>query len=118
MALITSEYGAASLGVTKASVLAANAVVVGILDEFNRGRKYSPLYMDGLQVQTGDALTKWLPSVGTVTATQVTDPVTGVQTGMYTVTLIPGTADTANVASVQTIKVDPNALFITATGTF
>ncbi len=117
MALITSEYGSASLAVTTAATLAANNVVVGFLDEFNRGRKYSPWLANGLQVQSGDALTKWLPKVGTITAITASDG-TNTETGQYVVTLVPGTADTVNVASVQTIKVDSNALFITATGTF
>lgn len=115
MTAISSEYGALTLAVTKAAALSANQVVVGVLDEFNRGRKYSPWLMDGFPVQTGDAANKWLPYVGTVTA--ITDP-TNTATGQYLVTLVPGSADTANVASVQTMRVDPNALFITATSTW
>ena len=116
MSAITTEYGSASLAVTPASSIAATNVVVGFLGEFNRGRKYSPWLMDGLPVQAGDALTKWLPKVGTVTS--VTDPTGAGNVGQYVVTLVPGTADTVNAASVQTIRCDANALFITATGTF
>ena len=119
MTAITTEYGSLTLAVTKASSLAATNVVVGVLDEFNRGRKYSPFLMDGFAVQTGDAAATWLPSVVSVTAIQAQDPVSGtMKTGQYRVVLQPGASDTANVASVQTMVVDPNALFITATSTF
>lgn len=115
MAAATPQFGALTLAVTKASALAANAVVVGVLDEFNRGRLYMP-FTWGFTPQTGDAATKWLPSVGTVTA--IVDPTGAGQVGQYKVTFVPGTADTVNVASVQTMYVDANALFITVTGTF
>lgn len=115
MATITSAYGALTLAVTKVANLAATNVVVGFIDEFNRGRQYNPLYKDGLAPQTGDAASKWLPSV--VSVTQVLDS-TGAATGPWKVVLSPGTGDTVNVASVQTVLVDQNALFITATSTF
>ena len=115
MAAATPQFGALTLAVTKAASLVATNVVVGVLDEFNRGRLYMP-FTWGYTPQTGDAATKWLPQVGTVTA--ILDPTGASQVGQYLVTFIPGTADMVNVASVQTMRVDPNALFITATGTF
>lgn len=115
MATVTSEYGALTLAVTKAASLAATNVVVGFIDEFNRGRKYSPFLANGLAPQTGDAANKWLPSV--VSVTQVLDP-TGGATGPWKVVLSPGSGDTVNVASVQTVLVDQNTLFITATSTW
>jgi hypothetical protein len=115
MAAATPQFGALTLAVTKAASLVATNVVVGVIDEFNRGRLYMP-FTWGYTPQTGDAATKWLPQVGTVTA--ITDPTGAGQVGWYVVTLIPGTADQVNVASVQTLRVDSNALFITATGTF
>lgn len=115
MATVSTPYGALSLAVTKAASLAATNVVVGFIDEFNRGRKYD-LLNSGLAPQTGDTAAKWLPSVLTVTS--VVDPAGSGQIGQYVVTLSPGSADTVNVASVQTIRVDANTLFITATGTF
>ena len=87
MAAITTEYGAATLGVTKVSALAATNVVVAFVDEFNRGRKYSPFLANGFPVQSGDALTKWLPQV--LTVTQVLDS-TGAATGPWKVDLPAG----------------------------
>ena len=116
MATVTSPYGALTLAVTKAASLAATNVVVGfITSENNRGRKYD-LLNSGLAPQTGDAANKWLPSV--VSVTSITDPAGGGQIGQYKVVLQPGSADTVNVASVQTVYVDGNTLFITATSTF
>jgi hypothetical protein len=117
MAAATPQFGALTLAVTKAASLAAGNVVVGVLDEFNRGRLYMP-FTWGYTPQTGDAANKWLPQVGTVTPITNTDGVNGNQVGQYLVTLIPGTADQVNVASVQTMRVDGNALFITATSTW
>jgi len=105
-----------TLTVKKASALAANDVVVAFVDEYNRGKYYRPDLMTLVPTattgpQAGDAANVWLPKVGTVT--QVLDP-TGGATGPYKVTLIPGTSDTVNVASVLTVTVDQNALFIVA----
>jgi len=115
----TNPYGALALtvqvmgaGATETQ-LAAGAVVVGVIDEFNRGRLYNPVAI-GLAVQSGDAANKWLPTVGTVTAN--TEP--GGAVGSYTVTLVPGSADVVNVASVQTMRVDRGALVVVASGTF
>lgn len=115
MAAAAAPYGALTLTVVKIGSLAANDVVVGFIDEFNRGRLYSPISMDGLAPQTGDAANVWLPHVGTVT--QVTDP-TGGATGPWKVTLIPGTSDTVNAGSVQNVVLDQGALVIKATSTW
>lgn len=116
MTAAAPQYGALTLAVTKAASLAANNVVVGFAaGENNRSRLYMP-FNYGFVPQTGDAANKWLPYVGTVTAIQ--DPTGASQTGQYLVTLIPGSADTVNVASVQTVRVDADTLFITATSTW
>lgn len=118
---VTNPYGALTLSVQVVNAgetetqLAANAVVVGFMDEFNRARVYNPWTL-GYAPQTGDAANKWLPSVGAVTL--VTDPTGAGQVGWAQITLIPGTADLVNVASVQTIRVDARTLFVVATGTF
>ena len=117
MSAATPQYGSLSLAVTLASALAATNVVVGFAaGESNRSRLYMP-FNNGLVPQTGDAANKWLPKVGTVTAITASDG-TNTETGQYKVTLIPGTADTVNVSSVQTVYVDADTLFITATGTW
>jgi|SRR6185437_14365790 len=117
----TNPYGALTLSVqvmgagATETQLAANAVIVGVIDEFNRGRLYNPV-ASGLAVQSGDAANKWLPSV--VSVTPFTAPDGSGQVGQYQIALQPGSADTVNVASVQTMKVDRGALVIVATGTF
>ena len=93
--------------------LAAGAVVVGFLDEYNRGKKFNP-WDWGFTPVTSDTAAKWLPSVVSVTAN--TEP--GGAVGSYTIKLSPGTSDTVNVSSVQTVTVDRNALVIVATGSF
>jgi hypothetical protein len=118
MTAAAAPLGALTLSVKKAASLAANDVIFGVLDELNRGRLYLPFNL-GFTPQTGDAAGKWLPTVLTSTAIQATDPVSGNPvTGQYLVTLQPGTADTVNVASVQTMRVDPNAFFLVATSTW
>lgn len=116
---VSNPYGALVLAVqvmgaaeTQAQ-LAAGTAVVAVIDEFNRGRKYNPWDL-GFTPVTSDAPGKWLPTVGTVTAN--TEP--GGAVGSYTITLVPGTADTVNAQSVQTMRVDRNALVIVATGAF
>jgi hypothetical protein len=108
--MAAGSFANLTLTVKKASALAANDVVVAFVDEYNRGKYYRPDLMT-LAPQAGDAANVWLPKVGTVT--QVVDP-TGGSTGPYKVTLIPGSSDTVNVASVLTVTVDQNALFIVA----
>ena len=119
---VSNPYGTLTLSVQVLGAgetetqLAGGAVVVGfICGESNRGRKYNP-FAETFAPQTGDAAAKWLPQVGTITA--ITDPAGSGQVGEYLVTLIPGTADTVNVASVQTIRCDASTLFIVASGTF
>jgi hypothetical protein len=115
----TNPYGALVLtvqvmgaGATETQ-LAAGTVVVAVIDEFNRGRSYNPVAI-GLPVQSGDAANKWLPTVGAVTA----NTETGGAVGSYTITFTPGSSDTVNVASVQTMRVDRGALVIVASGSF
>lgn len=118
---VTNPYGALTLAVNIMAAggtetqLAAGAYVVGFVDELNRGRKYNP-WDWGFTPVTSDAASKWLPSVGTITA--ITAPDGSGNVGEYLITLIPGTADTVNVASVQAIRVDRNALFVVASGSF
>lgn len=108
--MAAGSFANLTLTVKKASALVANDVVVAFIDEYNRGKYYRPDLM-ALAPQAGDAANVWLPKVGT--ATQVSDP-TGGATGPYKVTLIPGTSDTVDVASVLNVVVDQNALFIVA----
>lgn len=115
MAAAAAPLGALTLSVKKAAALAANDVIFGVVDEFNRGRLYLP-FTWGYVPQTGDAAGVWLPKV--VTSTAVTAPDGSGQIGQYTVVIQPGTSDLVNVASVQTIKVDPNAFFLVATSTW
>jgi hypothetical protein len=117
----SNPYGALTLSVQVMGAgetetqLAAGAVVVAFVDELNRGRKYNP-YDWGFAPTTGDAANKWLPTVGVITPALAPDGSGNV--GTYRVTLAPGSSDTVNVASVQTVVVDRNALVIVATGTF
>lgn len=115
MTAAAAPLGALTLSVKKASALAANDVIFGVLDEFNRGRVYLP-FTWGYTPQTGDAANKWLPQV--VSSTAVTAPDGSGQIGQYAVVLQPGSADLVNVASVQTMKVDPGAFFLVATSTW
>ena len=118
---VSNPYGALSLSVQVMGAsetetqLAANAVVVGFIDEYNRGKKYNPFDWGYLPV-TADAANKWLPTVVSITAN--VDPAGSGQVGSYKVVLKPGSADLVNVASVQTVTVDANALFIVASGSF
>ncbi len=116
MAAATAPFGALSLAVMKATSVAANDVIVGFIDELNRGRLYLP-FTWGYVPQTGDAASVWLPQVQG-TPTQVTAPDGSGQVGQVVVTLKPGSSDLVNVASVQTVRVDANAQFIVATSTF
>lgn len=115
MAAAAAPLGALTLSVKKAVSLAANDVIFGVLDEYNRGKLWLP-FTWGFVPQTGDAANKWLPQV--VSSTAVTAPDGSGQVGQYVVVLQPGTADTVNVASVQSMKVDPGAFFLVATSTW
>ena len=118
---VNNPYGALALTVQVMGAaetqtqLAAGAVVVGFLDEYNRGKKFNP-WEWGFTPVTSDAANKWLPSVVSVTAN--VDPGGSGAVGSYTVKLSPGTADVVNVSSVQTVTLDRNALVIVATGSF
>lgn len=118
---VTNPYGALTLSVQIMAAsgtetqLAANAVVVGFIDEYNRGKVFNP-WDWGYTPVTSDAANKWLPSVVSITA--FSDPGGSGQVGQYLVKLQPGTADLVNVASVQTVKVDWGALWIIASGSF
>lgn len=115
MTAAAAPLGALTLSVKKAASLAANDVIFGVLDEYNRGRLYLP-FTWGFIPQTGDAANKWLPQV--IASTAIVDPTGAAQVGQYKVTLQPGSADTVNVSSVQTMFVDPNAFFLVATSTW
>lgn len=115
MAAAAAPLGALTLSVKKAASLAANDVIFGFVDEFNRGRLYLP-FTWGYTPQTGDAANVWLPQV--VSSTAVTAPDGSGQVGQYVVVLKPGTSDQVNVASVQSMKVDPGAFFLVATSTW
>lgn len=118
---VSNPYGALVLSVQVANAsetetqLAAAAVIVGFMDEFNRARIYNPWAM-GYTPVTSDTPGKWLPTV--VSVTPVTAPDGSGQVGTVKVVLQPGSSDLVNVASVQTLVVDSRALFIVATGAF
>lgn len=107
-----------TLAVTPAgSVSGSSTVIAGFLaDENNRGRLYRP-DLTGLAPVSGDAANVWLPTITSITAITASDG-TNTETGQYKVVIKPGTKDTVNVASVQTVYVDANTLFITVTGTW
>lgn len=114
--------------------LTAGTVVAAVLDPasgFNR--IYNP-YPEGFTgangPQTGDAASKWLPSVATggATATTVNDqywaPVPGStqgannKVGQIQLNLVAGSADTVRASSVMQLKLSPNAIVFTTTSTF
>jgi hypothetical protein len=132
-AVVPAVTGAGALNTAG---LPAATVIAGVLDPTNGVHKIFNPQTLGLPVASGDAYTKWLPTLSVApTAATVNDQYwtptfTGTQTGatvvnpnnkfgQITLNITPATADTVNASSVQTIKVSPNALVITCTaGTF
>lgn len=112
------------------SGLPAGTVIAGFVDPINGQRIFNPA-AEGNAVATGDAYTKWLPTVKAVVATQVTDaywapvasalgisettPTYPTSVGQIKLELSPAAANTVEASSVQTFYLSPQALVITAT---
>jgi hypothetical protein len=126
-AVVPAVTGAGALNTAG---LPAATVVAGILDPANGIHKIFNPQVLGLPVASGDAYTKWLPTVTVApTAATVNDqywaPVPGStqgtnnKFGQITLNLSPTSADTVNASSVMQYKLSPNAIVITCTaGTF
>ena len=67
MSAATAPLGSLSLAVVGVGSLSANDVIVGFVDELNRGRLYLP-FTWGLAPQAGDSAGKWLPKVVSTTS--------------------------------------------------
>ena len=104
-----------TLAVTPVASLTTSSVVAGfIAGESNRSRLYRP-DLETLAPQSGDTAATWLPTVTKLTTIQAPDSSSNY---VYQVAMKPGTKDTVNVASVQTVTVDADTLFLTATSTW
>lgn len=113
-------------GVTVGSTLIAGIVdpdILGVV--FNPVAEGNPVTVTSGST-TGDTAATWLPVVKSISAAQVTDdywtPATGAagstKTGMVTLELTPAASNTIEASSVMTYKLSPDALLITATGSF
>ena len=111
-------YAAPTVGATAVAALSAGTLVAALFDgENNRSRNYIPGAVQN-GVSTQNASTQF-PQIVSVTQIQATDPVSGTpKTGQVKVVLQPGSADVVNVASVQTVYMDPNVVALTVSGTF
>lgn len=130
-AVVPAVTGAGALNTAG---LPAATVVAGILDPANGIHKIFNPQVAGLPVASGDAYTKWLPTVTAApTAATVNDqywqpvfqggttqvPQPNNKLGQITLNLSPAAADTVNSSSVMQYKLSSNALVVTCTaGTF
>lgn len=117
-------------GVLNTAGLPAATVVAGILDPANGIHKIFNPQAEGNAVVTGDAYTKWLPTVTVApTAASVDDqywkpaggtvPSPNTKLGQITLNLSPAAANVVEASSVMQYKLSANALVITCTaGTF
>lgn len=125
--VVNSGTDAAPVYTLNTAGLPAATVVAGILDPAGGiNRTYNPTTV-GYAPVSGDAANKWLPvTSAVVSATQVQDnywtPVTGTtgatKVGQVSLNLTPAALDTVRASSVMQFKLSPNALVITASGTF
>jgi hypothetical protein len=112
-----------SAGVLTAALTAGTTRIAAIVDPTMTQKIYNPV-SEGNAVASGDNATKWLPVVASISAAQVTDYIkdpTGATTdvGQVTLNLTPAAANVVESSSVMSgIKLSPQALLITATGTF
>jgi hypothetical protein len=111
-------------GALNTSGLPATTLIAGIVDPTSTQRIFNPV-AEGNPVASGDTAAHWLPAVktGGLFAATVTDYIkdpTGDTTdvGQVTLELTPAAANTVEAPSVMTFKLSPQALIITATGTF
>lgn len=103
-----------------AGLTPGTTMIAGILDPTSTQRIFNP-QAEGNPVVSADNATKWLPVVGTITAAKVVDNLqsgTPTEVGQVTIPLTPAAANTIEASSVMSFKVSPQALLITATGTF
>lgn len=108
-------------GALNTAGLPAGTVIAGVLDPTMTQRIFNP-QAEGNPVVTGDAYTKWLPAVTSLTATSIVDNLqSGAPTeiGQVTLNLASAAANTVEAPSVMTQRLSPRALVITCTaGTF
>lgn len=110
--------------------LTSGTVVAGILDPAGGiNRMYNPTSV-GFTPSNGDAVGKWLPAINSagLVPTTVNDQywasipgqsgAANNKTGQLSLTLTAGTADTVRASSVMNFKLSPNAIVLTASGTF
>lgn len=124
-AVVPAVTGAGALNTAG---LPAATVVAGILDPANGIHKIFNPQTEGNAVLTGDAYTKWLPTISVApTAASVVDnywtPATGsagaTKLGQITLNLSPAAANVVEASSVMDYKLSANALIVTCTaGTF
>jgi hypothetical protein len=115
-------------GVVNAGLVAGTTVIAGILDPISAERIFNPA-AEGNPVASGDAYTKWLPVIKTISGTTVVDnywasvpgsTVPGpTSTGQVKLVLSPAAANTVEASSVLEFWLSPQALILTCTaGTF
>jgi hypothetical protein len=117
---LTPATGAMALNATLvADAAAGTTLIAGITDPNSTQRIFNPV-AEGLPVASGDAATKWLPTLFAFTAAQVTDNLNGGinDVGQVTIQLRPAASNTVEATSPMTFKVSPQATVTVATGTF
>lgn len=124
-AVVPVVTGAGALNT--AGLTAGTTLIAGILDPVSTQRIFNP-QAEGNPVVSADNATKWLPVYAALTAAQVLDnywlPVPGqsaatvAKIGQVKLQLTPAAANTIEAPSVLTFWLSPQALLITATGTF
>lgn len=119
--MVNSGTDAAPNWELNANLVAGTTVIAGILDPTTTQRIFNPV-AEGNAVASGDAYTKWLPVLASITAAAVVDNYqSGAPTeyGQITLKLTPAPANVVEAPSVMTYRVSPQAFVITATaGTF
>lgn len=105
---------------TLSTALTAGTVVAGILDPVSTQHIFNPR-TEGNAVAVGDTAATWLPSVKSFTATTKTDNLQSgapSEFGQVQLFLTPAAKNVVEAASVMNYYLSPQALVITATGTF
>lgn len=111
-----------SAGALTSALTAGTTRIAGILDPTMTQRIFNPV-AEGNAVASGDNATAWLPVVSSISAAEVVDYIadpTGDTTdvGQVTLKLTPAAKNIVEAPSVMTFRMSPQALLITATGTF
>jgi hypothetical protein len=113
-------------GALNTAALPAGTVIAAIVDLETMTKVFNP-QAEGNAVASGDAYTKWLPTLTALSAATVDDqywsPIPGsavpepnTKAGQITLNLTPAPANTVESPSVMTYRVSPNALIVTCTG--